>query len=173
MIKPKQLYFQNIKTNRSRLEFGGELLNGKRKSKRPISTRKPIHLVLRASEDYSRAMFSPTYSKSWLILKKTAKQFNVKIYELAFNITHIHLLIQFNVESDYIKFIRVLTCRFAFAVRSRINKKIKIFMHRPYTRIVSWGIDWSRVRNYILKNQNESGVLRQIEIYEDTNLESG
>jgi REP element-mobilizing transposase RayT len=155
--------------------FGGASLIGKRKSKRPLSTKESIHLILRTDPSFSGHLFSPLYTHSMRILKKTARMYNIKIYEIAFNFTHVHLVIKLKEESDYHKFIRVLTSRLSFLARARVqqmdptknSKKINIFQFRPYTRIVAWGRSFQTLLNYITKNQVESEVLEQMKIYDE------
>ena len=43
----KQINFGFI--TQARFSFGGSLLEGKRKTARPLSTKKPIHLILKSS----------------------------------------------------------------------------------------------------------------------------
>ena len=50
----RQASFSFIKDYRK--EFGGSLLEGKRKTKRPLSTKHPLHLILKSS--YS-GVFAP------------------------------------------------------------------------------------------------------------------
>jgi REP element-mobilizing transposase RayT len=160
---------------RSSKSFGGSSLVGRRRSKRPLSTKESIHLILRTDPTFSSQLFSPLYRQSMQILKKTAGEYNIKIYELAFNFTHVHLVIKLKVESDYHKFIRVLTRRLCFLARARVrrinsaknNKKITVFQFRPYTRIVAWGRSFQILQNYITKNQVESEVMDQLKIYNE------
>jgi REP element-mobilizing transposase RayT len=153
--------------------FGGENLIGRRKSKRPLSTKESIHLILRTDSSFSVYLFSPLYRKTMSVLKKTAHENNVKIYELAFNFTHVHLVIKLKLESDYHKFIRVLTYRLSFLGRTiarqkqglKNTKRIIVFKFRPFTRIVNWGKAFKCLLNYIAKNQVESEVMNQLEIF--------
>ena len=50
----KQLFFDFIQGYKK--EFGGSLPVGKRKSKRPLSTKHPIHLILKSSQ---KGLFNP------------------------------------------------------------------------------------------------------------------
>jgi len=172
--------------------FGGNTLIGRRKTKRPLAINKPIHLILRLNNSCSRLIFSPQYRKSMQILKKTAVDFNIKIYELAFNYSHLHLVIKLENTYDYAKFIRALTCRFAALARNVVSDtgatdrlrarpsptaqtikkaartakvKIPLFMGRPYTRIVTWGRNFKQLIQYIYKNHLESCALNQLQDY--------
>jgi REP element-mobilizing transposase RayT len=155
--------------------FGGELNSGRRKSKRPLSIKDPIHLVLRTN---STVLFSPYLIKVATCLKFTAHQFNIQVNEVAFNFNHVHLVIKIKSRADYVKFIRALTCRFTFLARKRMAcalvklKKIKIFNLRPFTRIISGNRDRKNIFSYIQKNQNQSGIVRQTGSYNELSLES-
>lgn len=61
MKKPKQLSFV-----KSMNAFGGSLLAGKRKEARPLSTKHPLHLILKSAIE--------------LALAKVSSKFKVKIY---------------------------------------------------------------------------------------------
>ena len=140
-------------------EFGGSLLVGKRKSQRPLSTKLPIHLVLRASQ---KTLFKPHNSSLERLIRSQAKAFNIKIYELALNWSHIHLLIKLQERDDYVKFIRSLTSILVQRIKEYFPEIKTVFSLRPYTRIVSWGKDFRNAFNYQILNQLEAwGVVRR------------
>ncbi len=136
-------------------EFGGELLIGKRKSRRPISTKHPLHLVLRA--DVSRSGTLTHYKRRGPIERLIhiyKKKYGVKIYRLAVVKNHIHLLIKVDRRESYTSFVRVLTGVMA----KRLQVK---WPWRPFTRIVQWGRDFTSAARYVIQNQMESaGVIR-------------
>ena len=135
-------FFQNYKK-----EFGGSLLLGKRKEKRPLSTKNPIHLVLKSDE---KASFHPCNQEMKNLIQDTASEFGIKIYDLALNWNHIHCLMKIPSRDSYVKFIRALTSRM----------KVK-FILRPFTRILSWGRDFKNALNYLLKNKMEAFGLKR------------
>jgi hypothetical protein len=67
--------------------FGGSLLEKKRKSARPISTKKPIHLILKSDE---KNLFLPGNRSLEILIRDQCKNFNIKLYEHALNWSHIH-----------------------------------------------------------------------------------
>jgi REP element-mobilizing transposase RayT len=101
-------------------EFGGELLIGKRKSKRPLSTKNPIHLVLRAD---LKGVFNPTNRSLQKLIQSTAQEFQIKIYDFAINWNHIHLVIKLKQREDYTKFIRALTSKLSLKVSRMMKEK--------------------------------------------------
>lgn len=135
-------------------EFGGNYntqtssaFHGKRKTQRPLSIKAPLHLVLKSGKSQ---IFNPGNAILLKLIRSTANRFQIKIYELALNWTHIHFLIKFKSRKDYIRFIRALT--------SLIAQKFGagVFSLLPYTRVVSWGRDFKNAIAYILLNQQEA-----------------
>ena len=140
-------------------EFGGSLLIGKRKTKRPLSTKQPIHLVLKSCH---KSVFNPSNQSLKNLIGKQAKQFNIKIYDQALNWSHIHLLINLQNKSDYVKFIRALTSILSERIRQKRPELTSIFTLRPFTRIISWGRDFKNALSYQVINQLESlGLLQR------------
>ncbi len=135
-------------------EFGGELLTGKRKTRRPLSTKQPLHLVLRA--DVSKSGILTHYKRRGMIERLIhiyKKKYGVKIYRLAVVENHIHLLIKIDRRDSYTSFVRVL----AGVLAKRLQVK---WPWRPFTRIVQWGRDFTRAAKYVIQNQMEAaGVI--------------
>lgn len=107
----------------------------------------PLHLVLKSARSNC---FNPGNVIPLKLIRSTADRFQIKIYELALNWTHIHFLIKFKSRKDYVRFIRALT--------SLIAQKFGagVFSLLPYTRIVSWGRDFKNAIAYVLLNQQEA-----------------
>jgi len=76
----KQMSFGFIRDYKK--EFGGSLLAGKRKTRRPLSTKSPIHLILKADQ---KGIFSPSNRSLDKLIRKTAQQFDIHLYDLAVN----------------------------------------------------------------------------------------
>jgi hypothetical protein len=73
--------------------FGGELLVGKRKTKRPLSTRHAIKTVIRG--DVTQCGTFRAYPRRITkMVNHYAKKFNIRIYEFSINSNHLHLLIK-------------------------------------------------------------------------------
>src|SRR4051812_34636858 len=85
--------------------FGGSLLVGKRKSRRPLSTRNPIHMVLKAKVKRTESLVR--FQKLIDIeIKRLAQRFEIKIYERAVNHDHIHLVLTFKLRESLSHFNR-------------------------------------------------------------------
>ncbi len=140
-------------------EFGGALLEGKRKDQRPLSTKHPIHLVLKSTH---KNLFNPGNLRLEKLIKAQGQKFGLRIYDLAINWSHIHLLFRIKNRSDYVRFVRSLTAILAIKIR-QFNPEIKtIFALRPFTRILSWGRDFKRGLEYQVLNQLEAfGLIKR------------
>ncbi|OFZ13601.1 MAG: hypothetical protein A2Z20_09705 [Bdellovibrionales bacterium RBG_16_40_8] len=140
----KNFFKYNIAIN----QFGGSLLLKKRKSRRPLSVKLPLHLVLCAdvSKIGSFLRHNITIEKT---LQKYAKQFGVRIYHKATVQNHLHLVLKFNHRLNYQCFIR--------AVTGVLAKKLNIrWSVRPFSRIVQWGKDFKSIVKYVVMNELEA-----------------
>ena len=147
----RQASFSFIKDYRK--EFGGTLLEGKRKTKRPLSTKHPMHLILKSS---CSGVFAPGNISLEKLIRSQAKKFGLKIYDLALNWSHIHFILKIESRKDYNKFIRSLTAILAKRIRKLKPHLDVIFDLRPFTRIMSWGRDFKRGLDYLILNQMEA-----------------
>jgi len=151
--------------------FGGSLLLGKRKSKRPLSTKYPIHLILKAN---NKNLFSPSNRSIQNLIRKTAKKFNIKIYDLSLNWSHIHLLIRLKNQNDYNAFIRAMTSLLCAYLRKKKTFLKTVFTLRPFTRILTWGKQFLRIRDYQALNQLEAfGLLNRKKLNSKTRTSPG
>lgn len=114
---------------------------GRRKSRRPLSTRHPIHLVMHADSSELRKR-EREFQRHW---HRFARQFGVNTYRLVMNSNHVHAVIRLHELKSYSRFIQALTGTLArkFALRWR---------ERPVTRLVNWGKDFKRLCQYVKLN---------------------
>lgn len=129
-------------------EFGGSLIVGKRKSKRPLNIKLPIHTVLRCSTLRSGSLLWNANEIS-AILEKFARKFNVIVYEKAIVSNHIHAILKFSSRKSYNAFVR------AFAGVLAQTFKV-IWSARPWTRILNWGRDFRIACAYTIQNALEA-----------------
>ncbi|MEZ0391036.1 MAG: transposase [Pseudobdellovibrionaceae bacterium] len=90
------------------------------------------------------------------LIHSQAQRFNVKIYGLAVNWSHIHMIIKIKERENYNQFIRSLCSILAAKVRAQKPYLKTLFTLRPFTRIISWGRDFKSVLNYLVLNQMEA-----------------
>ncbi len=96
------------------------------------------------------------------LIRDQAKKFNIKIYDMAVNWSHIHLVIQLKDKNDYTKFIRSLTSIITSKIRKVLPHLEEVFTLRPYTRIISWGRQFKNALRYQVINQMESfGLIKR------------
>jgi REP element-mobilizing transposase RayT len=127
------------------LKFGGSLLKGKRKSVRPICTKRSIHLVLKASEH--RLLKNEATIRS--VVDPAAKKWGIRIYRFAVASDHVHLLIRVPTRTAYKYFIQ----RISGAIALKLKIKWEL---RPFTRVVAWGLGFRRAANYVQMNVLEA-----------------
>jgi hypothetical protein len=138
--------------------FGGEHLKFKRKSQRPLDFKKTTHLVLRL-KPLLPSILNPRDKNLRKGFCKIADKYNIKLYQLVFNHTHLHAAILIPNRQAYVSFIRELTSKLvAYFTRTTKIRFKNIFLNRPFTRIVEWGKGVRKLMNYFVKNEIESGV---------------
>jgi REP element-mobilizing transposase RayT len=184
-LAPKLLRMKNMK-QRSQLTFipspnqrffGGELLKGRRKSRRPFNSEEAIHLVLRSQFAQRANSFRTRKNLPMidLVLTSTARKCGVKIYRRAIQSNHIHLIITVRDRQSYRRFISIITGKIASLVMNyrsfknfikeagegskdikKIQKGQAFWQFRPFTRILTWGKDFQNCCGYLLQNSLEA-----------------
>lgn len=134
------------------LFYGGALV-GKRKARRPLCSKRPLHIVLKARKRnlYAQKIFLE------MEMERHAKQYSLKIYSRAVNADHIHLLVKISNRENYKSFIRALTGYLAKAMGKGIWSLL------PFTRVLSWGCDFHSALQYLRKNREEVCGMRPYE----------
>lgn len=161
MRSPKQLGFQILETKNVK-HFGGDYLGKSNpKEKRPLSTKKAMHLVMRSSLAKGSQSFRRKDTEVFKIVQKQARQLGVKLYRYANGGNHLHLIILPLSRAAFNKFVRAISGLiarlFLAAERGRPSaKNIQFWDKRPFTRIIEWGSDFNKVCAYLLKNTLEA-----------------
>lgn len=134
------------------LHHGGELARGRRKSSRPLTSRKPLHLVLKARFPLRRhrSLISGE-------AHRLAEKFCCRIYDIAVASDHVHLVLKISGRKEYCAFIRSLTGLLARKIKRRL------FLLMPFTRIANWGKDFARLKGYLRQNREEAAGERPYE----------
>lgn len=149
---------QQLKFFSEQNSFGGcQFKKYNPKKPRPISIKKPMHLVLRS--EIARGPYSflnPFKAKKIReIVNTQGTLFGVKIYRQANSGNHLHLLILPRSTRAYKGFVRSISgliARITLGVERGKAKGIKFWDARPYSRIVTWGREYTIVKNYLLQN---------------------
>jgi REP element-mobilizing transposase RayT len=161
-MRAKQLTFFHQKSFKkfTRLEHGGELAQGRRKLDRPISTDKPMHVVLRS--DKAKGEWSMLRHRNDRRIRhlvyQLAKRFNVRVYQYANAGNHLHLLVRAKSRSDFQAYLRALSGCVARAITGAKKgvRKGPFWARLAYSRIVQWGRDFLGVKVYLLQNDGEA-----------------
>lgn len=134
---------------KEKTDFGGSLGKGKRKSKRPLSTKKPMHLIIKSERARGKFAFNPSDQKMKMLIVQMANRFGIRLYTSAFNWSHIHLVIRIDSREQYNSFIRALTG--AMVLKLKASKGF--FTFKPFTKIGTWGRQFRSWLYYSEKNQ--------------------
>ncbi len=166
MARRKQLEFEGQEFERPGITFGGSYLKGNPKGKRPLDSKLPIHVVLRAEKSLMR--LPKTFGVVHEALALAAKRHGVKIYRKANVGNHLHLLIRVSNRRHWAGFIRSVSGHIALAVRKSLGLKSAagFWKYRPFTRLVSgWKKAFLHICDYIELNRLEAeGHLRRNQI---------
>jgi REP element-mobilizing transposase RayT len=109
MIRQRQLGFE-ILASKNLKHFGGAYLkNSNAKEKRPITTKRCMHLVLRALLAKGKLSFLNKDKVIRNIISKQAKKFGVKVYKIANGGNHLHLIILPRSREAFNSFIRSIS----------------------------------------------------------------
>jgi REP element-mobilizing transposase RayT len=118
---------------------------GKRKEKRPLSTKHPIHLVLKSSKNDLKCN-EREILKWW---SRFCRQFGIKCYRVVVNRDHLHAVVRIHSAHLFTRFVRAFSGTLARCL------KIK-WLNRPATRIGHWGRDFKRLLQYLKLNLFEA-----------------
>ena len=143
----KQLKLSSSLYFKSQPSFGGEMNLNKRKSRRPLDPKKPLHIVLRVKNHKPNFLHQDHIINK--IIEKFALRFAVKIYESSVNANHLHLVISFKHRNLYHYFVSALSGQIAQLL------KIK-WEFRPFTRIIESCRGFKSACAYVIKNQKEA-----------------
>lgn len=147
------------------LSHGGAAAHGKRKTARPIATRRPMHVVVkseRATRDWSLLRHRKNIEQT---IEATAKRFHIRLLRRQVNSNHIHLIIQGRKRHLIQSFLRLFPGAVAMKVTNTANTRPigRFWQGLAFTRIIEWGRDFFGMHNYIEKNRLESeGIPRDI-----------
>jgi REP element-mobilizing transposase RayT len=152
MRRQKQIQFEGSEFIKPNSSFGGSLLkNSHAKKGRPLDSKLPIHLSLRAHKSILR-----TFKTLVLVdnqVEKTCKRHGVKLYRYANVGNHLHLVIKIPQRRRWNAFIRELSGRIAQLVREKLSFDGEFWIQRPFTRLVAgWGKAFQAAKDYVYLN---------------------
>lgn len=155
-------------------EHGGSLSVNKRRSRRVLSTRESIHLTLRSNFANGNRSLLCNQEIVNHVMRKAECYFRIKVYRHAICGNHLHLLIRGKTRGELQNFFRVFAGHTAQMILNKwplteleklklkstqtgVKKNQRQFWEMlTYTRIITWGREFARVANYILRNTLEA-----------------
>jgi REP element-mobilizing transposase RayT len=159
MSKSKQLGFEILEIKGVKYFGGAYLKNSNPKEKRPISTKRSMHLVMRSSHAKGANSFLRRDRKIREVIAAQAKRFGVKVYRQANGGNHLHLIVLPESRAAFQGFMRAITgviARLTLKAERGSAKGIQFWDKRPFTRVVEWGRDYNRACRYLLQNVLEA-----------------
>jgi REP element-mobilizing transposase RayT len=152
----KQFSFAAKEFFKPKDSFGGSLLkNSHAKTSRPIESKLPIHIVLRAKKSVMR--LPKTIAIVDNNVDRICKKHGVTLYKYANVGNHLHLLIKLPRRQRWAPFIRELTGRVAQLTKNALGLDEAFWSQRPYTRIVrGWQKAFQIAKDYVELNWLES-----------------
>ena len=157
---------------RQKLEHGGVLAIQKRKEKRTISIKKPMHLVLRSDKAKGQRSLLKNKPLVLKLLRLYSKKFAVRVYEIAICGNHIHCLVKGSNRKQLQNFFRVFpgqiaqeilqhhplkpTEEKAFTGGTHPKNQKTFWSLLLYSKLLSWGREYLSTKNYIIRNTMEA-----------------
>jgi REP element-mobilizing transposase RayT len=160
ILVQRSLFPREVHAELVRTEHGGAVRRGCRKLERPVSVRRPMHVVLsshRARGPWSLRKHAPAVQGA---LREMAVRFGIRIYDFANVGSHLHLLVRARRRESFQAFLRsfagIVARRVTGARRGRPCGRF--FSEIAWTRVVAWGRDYVGVRHYVFRNQIEGDL---------------
>src|SRR5882672_5889273 len=154
------LFPRDVQAELVRTEHGGAVRRGRRKLERPVSVRRPMHVVLsshRARGPWSLRKHAPAVQGA---LREMAQRFGIRIYDFANVGSHLHLLVRARRRDSFQAFLRsfagIVARQVTGARRGRPTGRF--FSGLAWSRVVAWGRDYLGVRHYVFRNQIEGAL---------------
>lgn len=142
------------------LAHGGELAIGKRKTARPIVTKRPMHIVFKSSSARGAwSLLRPRNATAVkMLLARNCSRFQVRVLEGANVGNHLHLVVRAKSRTGLQGFLRAFAGGVAMVVtggRKGAGLEKKFWSDMVFSRVVQWGRDFRGTAAYVLQNQVE------------------
>jgi hypothetical protein len=143
-----------------RTVHGGDVRLRRRKLERPVSTRRPMHIVL--SSHRARGSWSLRKHDRVVrdVMRRMARRFDVRVYDFANVGSHLHLVVRARRREGFQAFLR----SFAGIVARQVTgarrgcRCGRFFDGLAWSRVVNWGRDDWGLRHYVFRNQIEGDL---------------
>lgn len=166
-VRPKQISLSKLKLA-PRVFNPGRRTTVASRQRRTVVMNESMHVVLKSDLARGRMSLQKNQVKVDALIKKMAKNHGVHIYKMATAYNHIHIHLRVTRRLRWKGFISGLTGGIARAVGFRrmtvgpsakdmtVGRSRGFWQARPFSRLVSWGQDFHRVRDYVILNQLEA-----------------
>lgn len=127
------------------------------KRRRPFSSKKAIHIVLRSR--YFSLRRAGNLKLIGDLLFHYAHRFGVKIYQNSVNTNHIHLILKADSRENLQAFLRVFAGQIAQRITGCVKgRKLKcsFWAKIAWSRIIEWGRGFKVACDYVYLNQRET-----------------
>ena len=111
------LFDRQMRSELARTEHGGDVGRGRRKRERPVSTRRPMHVVLTSHRARGSLSLRKHDRAVRDVLRRMARRFEIRIYDFANVGSHLHLVLRARRREDFQAFLR----SFAGGVARRVT----------------------------------------------------
>ena len=138
------------------VESGGSFGRGRRKERRIFSSKQAIHLVFRSEKARGNLSFLHRANRQMVeeALKALAALWGIVLYDRAVNTNHIHVLVRARSRANLTGFLRTFPGLVAMKLtRARKGNALpeSFWSERVYSRLVSWGREFRKVKAYLLQ----------------------
>lgn len=152
--------FLNQRNLKVRLTHGGSSAHGRRKEYRPLSTKSPIHLVLRASKAKGKLSLLQKNNRIFVeqTFRKQARKYGVALLKLVNVGNHLHVEVKITARKEFQNFLRSVTCLVARKITgAKRGKRFGRFWdHLAFTRVVKSRYEQRILKTYFLANSIEA-----------------
>ena len=148
--------------------FGGSLLKGNPRGRRPMIPKVPLHLVFRSKlARGTRSLLAPQRARRIEdLVFRLGRSLDVRVLSYANAGNHLHLLVQPKTRDALHAFTRAfsgIVARLTLGAERGAGKKVRLWDARPWTRIVFRVRDCQVVARYIERNVLEAiGELAEV-----------
>ena len=138
-------------------QYGGSYSRGVAKTRRPLSTKKPVHVTLKSSKAVGDFRLTRYRKEIQAILFAQAQRWNVKILERSINTNHIHMALFSKSRGSLQNFFRAVSGLIARKVTgAKKGRPFGRFWDEViWSRIVEWGKALTTLIQYVQQNTLE------------------
>jgi REP element-mobilizing transposase RayT len=144
-------------------EFGGskKLNKAHAREARPISIKRPMHMVMRSSLATGERSFLRAKRARQIeaLVHRLGKECGVKVYRFANSGNHLHLIVLPSSREAFKSYIRAITgviARLTLGAERGSAQNKRFWDAKPYTKIIEWGREYKATCAYLLQNTLEA-----------------